>query len=324
MTQVTPPGWYPDPGQTSEGPRTERWWDGGAWTAQTRAATAPAPGAPGPQYQSAAVPYGYPYPPPPGPRRGLRVGVAVGVAVVVLACIGGGVYALGTGSGGGDHRAGRPHPAGSETAPAPDERDGDRGDGDGGAPEEPGAPEPSVPTEDGYATDLASGISLPVPDGWKGKSGTVGAGVITGSYTCPGGGDDKCVLGGVFSVPAQALKLKQTGAEAAARADIGPNARSSYGGETYGKIASHKVLAEKKVRVAGGDGYLVRWRVNTQRGDDGYVQSLAFPSPLRKGMLVVVRFGFDVNAKAPKLPVMDEITEGIKKAPAGAGNGRNV
>ncbi|MFJ5260266.1 DUF2510 domain-containing protein [Streptomyces sp. NPDC088387] len=38
MTQVTPPGWYPDPGQTSDGPPTERWWDGKAWTEQTRPA----------------------------------------------------------------------------------------------------------------------------------------------------------------------------------------------------------------------------------------------------------------------------------------------
>ena len=28
MTQMTPPGWYPDPGQTAGGPPTERWWDG--------------------------------------------------------------------------------------------------------------------------------------------------------------------------------------------------------------------------------------------------------------------------------------------------------
>ncbi|NUO46956.1 MAG: DUF2510 domain-containing protein, partial [Streptomyces sp.] len=38
MTQVTPPGWYPDPGQTSDGPATERWWDGKAWTDQIRPA----------------------------------------------------------------------------------------------------------------------------------------------------------------------------------------------------------------------------------------------------------------------------------------------
>ncbi|TXJ86830.1 DUF2510 domain-containing protein [Streptomyces lavendulae] len=38
MTQVTPPGWYPDPGQTHDGPPTERWWDGKAWTDRVRPA----------------------------------------------------------------------------------------------------------------------------------------------------------------------------------------------------------------------------------------------------------------------------------------------
>ncbi|MGI5378529.1 DUF2510 domain-containing protein [Streptomyces sp. CA-251387] len=33
---VAPPGWYPDPGQTSEGPLLERWWDGTAWTEHRR------------------------------------------------------------------------------------------------------------------------------------------------------------------------------------------------------------------------------------------------------------------------------------------------
>ncbi|MET8825017.1 DUF2510 domain-containing protein [Streptomyces sp. NPDC004610] len=48
MTQVTPPGWYADPGQTSDGPPTERWWDGKAWTERTRpAAPAAAWGPPG-------------------------------------------------------------------------------------------------------------------------------------------------------------------------------------------------------------------------------------------------------------------------------------
>ncbi|GAA2572503.1 hypothetical protein GCM10010304_09260 [Streptomyces roseoviolaceus] len=42
MTQETPSGWYPDPGQKSDGPATERWWDGKAWTARIRPAQPPA------------------------------------------------------------------------------------------------------------------------------------------------------------------------------------------------------------------------------------------------------------------------------------------
>ncbi|WP_141753871.1 DUF2510 domain-containing protein, partial [Streptomyces luteocolor] len=42
MTQMIPPGWYPDPGQTAGGPPTERWWDGNVWTDQVRAAGATA------------------------------------------------------------------------------------------------------------------------------------------------------------------------------------------------------------------------------------------------------------------------------------------
>ncbi|WPR54060.1 DUF2510 domain-containing protein [Streptomyces sp. S399] len=47
MTQVTPPGWYPDPGHAGDGPRHERWWDGGRWTDSLRPAGGPAGAAPG-------------------------------------------------------------------------------------------------------------------------------------------------------------------------------------------------------------------------------------------------------------------------------------
>ncbi|MDT0345651.1 DUF2510 domain-containing protein [Streptomyces litchfieldiae] len=43
---TTPPGWYPDPGHTGDGPAPERWWDGSAWTGQTRAAGGGVPSAP--------------------------------------------------------------------------------------------------------------------------------------------------------------------------------------------------------------------------------------------------------------------------------------
>ncbi|PVD05311.1 DUF2510 domain-containing protein [Streptomyces sp. CS207] len=63
MTQVTPPGWYPDPGQKQDGPATERWWDGKAWTDRVRpagpaAAWAPPaqPSAPSPAQPAAPDP----------------------------------------------------------------------------------------------------------------------------------------------------------------------------------------------------------------------------------------------------------------------------
>ncbi|NGO41315.1 DUF2510 domain-containing protein [Streptomyces ureilyticus] len=334
MTHVTPPGWYPDPGQTTDGgPATQqRWWDGEAWTEQTRPAAAAAgwgppayaasPGATYPDAYPGAYPGAYPDMPPRPPRRGLRIGIAIAAAVAVLAGIGGGVYAL-TGSGGsdgGDQSNARPAP----TQPGPDGEDGGRrapDDGESQAPEQPERPQ----TEEGYATDVLSGISIPVLDGWAGQSGkNGGASVSTGPYPCPGDTSQQCVRGGANSLPAVALEIKATTAEAAAKEDISKNAEESYGGPTYGKITSNTELASKAVTVAGEKGYAVRWKVVTSKGDDGYIESLAFPSPANPKMLVIVRFGFDDNEKAPKLSVIDEITKGIKEAAGGGGSGERV
>lgn len=277
------------------------------------------PGAPGiPPYPSA---------PPPGTGgRGKRVALAVTAGVVVLAVVGG-FFLLGddgddtadkasTTPSGAPSAPGRERPApdGSQPPGGPEAPDGG---GEGGS----GGPEQEIPTEDGYATDMASGISIPVPKGWSGQSGPVGAGVSTGEHPCPGNPEESCVRGGVNSVPAVALEIKATTAKAAAEADIKKNAEESYGGESYGEISSHEELKSEAVTVAGKKGYLVRWKVVTGKGDDGYVQSLAFPSPApgAQEMLIIVRSGFDINDKAPKLPVMDEITGGIKVAAGGGG-----
>ncbi len=313
MTQVTPPGWYPDPGQTSDGPRSERWWDGSRWTEQIRFAAAGAWGPPG--YP------GMPPVPPVRKRRGLRTAIGAGVVIVVLACIGGGVYAMTSHDNGKADASSHPSSGPSHRS---DGQDGSPG-GPGGVPGPSATPQPQV--DHGYVTDPASGISLPVPDGWKGTAGAIGAEVTTGTYPCPGDTSQKCVRGGVFSQPAVAMNLKQTTAEAAAKADISKNATESYGDKVYGTITSHDELASQAVDVAGQKGYMVRWKVVTSKGDDGYVESLAFPSPSGEDFLVVVRFGFDVNAKAPKMATMDQITKGIKKAAissASGGNGKQV
>ncbi|MEU5365362.1 DUF2510 domain-containing protein [Streptomyces sp. NPDC005925] len=327
MTQATPPGWYPDPGQTSDGPATERWWDGNAWTAQTRPAGGagawgppghPQTGGPLPAHPYPAHP-GYPgYPvQPAGGRRGLRVWTAVGLAVVVLACIGAGVYVLsddgGTGGGTAASRGPDGGPSGGSGGP------GGKGDGDGASPSPDGPGAPKI--ESGSVPDGMNGISLPIPDGWYGQALDVGASVTSeDSYKCPGDTSKTCTKGGAYSAPAVALGAKGGTAEEIAKADIAKNAEESYGGESYGAITSHDVLASRAVTVAGQKGYLVRWKAVTSKGSDGYVQSLAFPSPSTPGNIVVVRFGVDVSETQA---VIDEITEGIEVS-SGGGSGQEV
>ncbi|MEV5603600.1 DUF2510 domain-containing protein [Streptomyces sp. NPDC052299] len=304
MTQTSPPGWHPDPGYSGFGPRHERWWDGNQWTDHLRV------------------------PPAAVRSRRIRIGAGITAAVVVLAAIGGGVYLLSDDSDGkSDTAATAPS---DSPSPGPDRQRGggngsggngdERGGGNGGDDRSPEQGQPQI--EDGYATDLASGISIPVPDGWKGESG-MGAGVTTGSYACPGDAEQKCVRGGVFSAPAEALKLTTRTAKATAEKDIENNANESYGEKIYGGITSHEELKSEAVTVAGQQGYRVRWKVVTKNGDDGYVESLAFPSPRAKDMLVVIRSGFDINSKAPALSVLDTITKGIKAA-SGGGSGTNA
>ncbi|MFD4628693.1 DUF2510 domain-containing protein [Streptomyces sp. NPDC058284] len=312
MTQMTPPGWYPDPGQIAGGPPTERWWDGNVWTDQVRAAAGTT------AYPTQPAFPAYPGQ-PPAPRRRLRMAIATGVVIVVLAGIVGGVYALTSdddGDGGGtavkEPSAGAPRGPGASESPR--------------APKSPGAPDERAPQEDpGFVSDLVNGIRIPVPDGWRGGSTKDGAGVQTNPIPCPGNTAEQCTRGSAFSQSAEQLKIDATTPEAAAKADIGKNAETGYGGKTYGRITSHKVLASEAVTVAGRKGYRVRWKAVTQKSDDGYVESLAFPSPADKSKIVIVRMGIDVNDKAPSQSAMDKIAAGIKAGPVGGGGaGKNV
>jgi hypothetical protein len=328
---VTPPGWYPDPGQKSDGPPTERWWDGKAWTDQVRPAGPAAVGGP-PEQPPAVGAYpvhpGYPAVPPAGPRHRLRTGIAVGVAVVVLASIGVGVYALTAddGSGGGSAGSQQQGPGGQGGQGGPGGGQGGPFGGSGGGSGGPGGQSPSPgeseapKVESGSVTDSVSGISIPVPDGWYGQANRVGAQVASNdTYKCPDDTSQTCQKGGAFSAPALLLGSEGDTAEEVAKADIATNATQSYG-KGYGRIESHEVLASKAVTVAGQKGYLVRWKAVTSKGTDGYVESLAFPSPADSKRFVVVRFGVDVGEKQS---VIDDITKGIKVS-TGGGNGQNV
>ncbi|MET7455318.1 DUF2510 domain-containing protein [Streptomyces sp. NPDC005574] len=340
MTQATPPGWYPDPGQTSDGPATERWWDGKAWSDQTRPAGSAAawgpptlpPAAGGqpayPAYSTGPYPAG---PAPAGSRRGLRTGTAVAVAVAVLASIGVGVYVLSEDDGGGGGTAsqqgpdGQGGPGGGQGGPfgGSGGTGGSGGSGgSGGASPSPSPDQSQAPKiKSGSVTDPVDGISIPIPDGWYGQQMSVGAQITSEStYKCPGDTSKSCTKGGAYSAPAVALGSKGSTAEAVAKADIAANAKESYGGTTYGSITSHDVLASKAVTVAGQKGYLVRWKAATSKGSDGYVQSLAFPAPANPQQIVVVRFGVDVGQKQS---VIDDVTKGIQVS-TGGGSGQKV
>ncbi|MER5443249.1 DUF2510 domain-containing protein [Streptomyces sp. NPDC002790] len=338
MTSQTPAGWYSDPGQIPNGPRTERWWDGARWTDQTRPATAattpqPAPQAPSqppaqfaPQPPAPGTDPAYPnHPGPPGqlpPKsrgRG-RIAIAAGIAVVVLAGIGTGVYALTSGDGDdgksdkADSRSQSPKEAAPEGPGAPD-----GGEGESPNPDGPGA-SPQAPLDQGFATDVSNGVAVPVIKNWTGTDGAGVAGVTVGPYACPNSKGDVCVKGGVSTSSATRLKLDAKTAKAAAKEDIAGNAKESYGGKTYEGITGHKQVFAKAVTVAGQKGYRVRWSVETKSGVDAWVESAAFPSPANPDKLVVLRAGVDVpqsaadKAKGPDAGAIDEILKGVKKA----------
>lgn len=302
----------------------ERWWDGTAWTEYTRTAPVP-PDAP--QVYPGYVGY-QGYPQPPAPERGRRTGTVVLALVGSLVLIGGivaGILVLG-----GNDDDGKPDAAptaspsqhGKIPGPAPTDggsggsSDGGRDGGSGGKGDDDGT----------TAVDSYDGVSLPVLDGWKGESYEMGAGVTTGAYTCPGSGGTGCSLGGVFVMPAAiGAGITATDPQDAAKQDISKNALASYGPDTYGATTSHQQVKAGKVTVAGQQGYMVRWKVDTASGTKGYVESLAFTSPSTH-QVVLVRFGFDITAKAPGVEVMDQITAGIKldTSHRGGGSGTGV
>ncbi|WP_031515190.1 DUF2510 domain-containing protein [Streptomyces sp. NRRL F-5123] len=310
MTTSTPPGWYAEPGHTGNSPAMERWWDGSAWTEYTR--TAPVPPTAPPVYPgSPQTGYGYGTPAPDRGRRTGTVVIALVAALVLIGAVVAGILVLGKDDNGKDDAKGSPtpsHSTGKLPHPLPSDPGSDGGGstgGDGGSDGGSGAGDPTK------AIDGADAISLPVLEGWQGQSSDKGAGLGVGPYACPGTQELNCTLGGVSSEPAADAGITATTPQAAAEQDIAANAAASYGEDTYGPTTSHQQIKAGAVTVAGQQGYLVRWKVVTQSGTQGYVESLVFPSPTTK-RLVVVRFGFDVAAKAPTLADMDKITQGIK------------
>ncbi|MER7395673.1 DUF2510 domain-containing protein [Streptomyces sp. NPDC000151] len=334
---TTPPGWYPDPGYTGNGPAPERWWDGSAWTDHTRAAQAAAPAAYGYPQQGTPGAYGYPQqaqqqpgygypqgapggfgpaqpggPQPGGPgqggggrKRGPMIAAIAGAAVVVAAAVVGITLAV----GGGEEPHVDPEPGPTATASASESP----------SPEPAttsAAPEPAPSDDEDTLVDALNSIAIPVLDGWHKDDFGRDMDLYIGPYECKGDASKQCMRGKVLSETAAGFA--ETTARGIAEADIKKNVEETYGkgqyGEKdhYGGVENHEELKAAKVTVAGQQGYLVRWKVTNKKGPDGIAQSVAFPSPGGSGSMVVVRFNFDVGGQAPPLADMDKILEGIE------------
>ncbi|WP_189110376.1 DUF2510 domain-containing protein [Streptomyces camponoticapitis] len=303
MSMTTPPGWYVD----QSVPGTERWWDGNAWTAHTRPLGGAVP--PGPYQQPPSYQQGYqqPYQQPPnggtGGGRGGRARAVVAVtAALVVAAILAGVTLLGD--------------DGTKTEPRSAPTTGEPAAGPTAGPGESPAAEPSADPD--VLVDQLNGITLPIPDDWEKSDSFVDRSVTmttVDEYECPGRTNRYCRYGRVMSFTA--TQTDADSPEALAKEDIQEASDALYDEDTigtplYGNVTSHTVVKSEAVSVTGRDGYLVRWRVTTGKGPGGYVQSLAFPSAIGAGSLVIVRFAFDAGPKGPAVSGMDTITKGIR------------
>ncbi|MDT0442896.1 DUF2510 domain-containing protein [Streptomyces johnsoniae] len=344
---TTPPGWYPDPGHAGHGQAPERWWDGSAWTAQTRAAQAPLsqpptlpgnaplggppPAAPPPfpaqPYQGQSYPP-QPYPgqpvpgstfggPPPPARDGRRLAVIAGGIVLAAALVVVGAVAL-TGGDDEDSEAGRPF--GESSAPAEQAPDGgSEGDAEEDAEGPFGQEEPDDPRGDAgpYTNAESGGVVLPVLDGWEEGDYSGGIALTSGRYDCPGQSAAGCVHGGVFlSVIPGAADVSP---EEYARADIGANESDAYSEGSFGAVTDREEVLAEPVEVAGQDGFRVRTRIETASGTSGHVESVAFPAADDSGALVVIRSAIDIADDAPPVEDIDRIVTGAQAAATGPG-----
>ncbi|MBC7269188.1 MAG: DUF2510 domain-containing protein [Streptomyces sp.] len=364
MTQVTPPGWYPDPGQTNEGPPTERWWDGKAWTDQVRPAGSgaawgppaqspadsgpPAPGAFGPAQPGFGAPDahpgppgypafpghpGYPGQPPTRTRRGLRTGIAVGVAVVVLASIGVGVWALSKDDGGNGGRADSQQGQDGGPFGGPDGDGGSGGDGgpggngggdSGGSGGAPGPDEPQAPEVEGGGT-----LSDPVNGiSLKVPDGWTGQQMTVGA---------QMASDTTYKCPGDTSKsCTKGGAYSAPALALGTE------GDTAEEVAKADI-AENAEESYGGDSYgkitsheVLSSGAVTVAGQKGYqVRWKAVTSKGSDGYVESLVFPSPGNPDRlvvvrmgldtdQKVSLLDDIAESIKESSGGGGNGQDV
>ncbi|MEU9190722.1 DUF2510 domain-containing protein [Streptomyces sp. NPDC048484] len=302
---TTPPGWYRDPSAS----HLERWWDGTAWTEHRRT---PETQHQQPQQQPQQQgPYAPPYAQTVpmassgGSGRAKAIALTTAAAVLVAAIVTGAVALSGDdGDGVPEARTGPTPtdsaPTSAPPSPAPSE-----------STSKPSADDPAI------VVDQLNGITLPLLDGWARPENVSDDDIVMttpGTYDCPGD-DGLCRHGTVISRTVTANDEKSP--EALAKDDI-PDAadlaydRNEVDERPFHGITSHQLAKQGPVAVAGRTGYLVRWRVRTEAGPGGYVQSMVFPSSVGSESPVLVRYVFDAGGEGPPLADMDRITKGIR------------
>ena len=311
-----PAGWYPTGETGSDGLPVERWWDGAQWTATVRPLTGGMGG-------------------PGGTGRSSRTKSLIAAAVVVVV-VGGGLgtyFALhksgtstaptaqstpsagptpdsgngGLGDGGGGNGGGGNGGLGNGGG------DGSGGLGSGGLGGATASPQPTVAGGSGQSvTDPIDDLTIPVPSGWTGVSGSAtGQGswpvLTTGPYTCPSAlaqanGNsstaEDCTRGGVtFNTTAG------TDAQSLITADMPTLAK-----DDYGTLTSHSVVSQGAVTVAGRAGYQITWSVVPDyTGPSGTVEVIALPVPGQTGYFTLIDIGVDQSSQAPSLSSVNSL-----------------
>ena len=315
MQSAAPSGWYPTGETGPDGLPVERWWDGAAWSAMVR----PLGGGTG------AGPGG-------GRRRSAARSLIAAAVVVVL--VGGGLgayFAL--------HKSNTSNTASTSTQQTPNSGPtGNGGLGNGGANGGQGgtgglggstssaSPEATVTGGSGQTvSDPIDSLTIPVPSGWTGTSGsTSGEGswpaLSTGSYTCPSA---LASSNGSSSTPATCTRggvsfETTTGASGATPQSIATSTVATLAGDNYGKLASHKVVSQGAITVAGRTGYQITWSVvPNYTGPGGTVEDIILPVPSESTYFTVIDIGVDNSSQAPSLSSVDSgIIQGITDSSA--------
>jgi len=298
-------GWYPTGETGPDGLPVERWWDGAAWSAMVRPLGGGTPGSGR-----------------GGPRKSLATSLIAAAVVVVLVGGGLGIYFA-------VHKNNTSNTASTTTAqPTPNNAPTGNGGLGGGATTSP-TPESTVTGGSGQTvSDPIDGLTIPVPSGWTGTSGSTSGSwpaLSTGSYTCPSAlasenssgssgsaSTASCTRGSVGFTTTQGSTSSAT-AQSVATSTI-----ASIAKDNYGTLSSHSVVSQGAVTIAGRTGYQITWSVvPNYAGVGGTVEDILLPVPSETGYFTLIDIGVDSSSQAPSLSsVNSQIIQGITDSSA--------